>query len=72
MHPRQEKGKVSSGGQGAGASSSLLMDPFLSAHANDEELEGMLDRFKVTIWFRFIYSSPCIGFLCVCVGGGGG
>jgi hypothetical protein len=30
------------------------MDPFLSAHANDEEVEGMLDRFKVT-FFTYLH-----------------
>ena len=60
MEHTQEKGKLGAGGGGAGAAkaaSSLLMDPFFSAHANDEEVKGMLDRFKVRMrLLAFLYA----------------
>ncbi len=38
-------GRAGVGGGGV-AAQSMLMDPFLSSHANDEEVEAMLDKFR--------------------------
>ena len=51
----ENKGKVAGGSGGGGraggggggmASQSVLMDPFLSSHVKDEEVEAMLDKFN--------------------------
>lgn len=45
------------------------MDPFLSAHANDEEVEGMLDRFKVrVVLLAFFFGFFFVFFVGVCAG----
>ena len=42
----ENKGKMAAVGGGGMASQSVLVEPFLSSHAKDEEVEAMLDEFN--------------------------